>query len=80
MRIGTRVSHHEHYIAKTAPKKRRNPYPSERAMLLRDLEVIGAHLEAGTWPTKEWCLEGLRNKKTRNAFLYQQYYRAKANA
>ena len=44
MKIGTRVSHHENYIAKTAPKKRRNPYPSERAMLLRDLEVIGAHL------------------------------------
>lgn len=79
MKIGTRVSHHENYIAKTRPKRRRNPYPSERAMLIRDLDVIGRHLEAGTWPSREWCLEGLRNKKTRNAYLYQRFYTMRYN-
>lgn len=56
VRIDTRVSAHEKYVRKTNPK-RRNPYPSEIALLIRDVEHLVSCLEQGKLPSREWCLE-----------------------
>ena len=56
MKVSTKLSQRERHLREYTPKRRRNQYPSELDLLIRDVEHLVSCLEQGKLPTKEWCL------------------------
>ena len=67
------------YSGNYVPRAGCREYVAQVALLAEDLRVIGLALEMNLKLPKSWCLAGLRNKKTRNAYVYQRLYTANYN-